>query len=374
MDPIEITMINDLGLSNDNYTIKVQIIRLWKQTTWSKPHETRKNVMILMDEEGNKIECTMDKTYVILGKALEEYVDVYIHKPTLGLYVDDVMKFVDSQNKLFFQYTTRVTKWIGFNGPLNSFAFANFQDLIDKAIPSTISFGKFITGRQVFATLWGNYAEQIDSYVSKHWGNFVMIIQCAKWKNHRGLMKKKVDRLLHALMLQRLPSCILGVMSPFLEQLRCLKIINNDTTQLARTVRERFKKCPLNNPMFWTVAENESGQVQRQDKCKEQVIVDEPRTLKLVNVVISDFNSQDKIGFKGSNSFVVDNTPIFTFPNTISMSPSTNHDTTSLLSPTTNVKCKLVDVYDLWILFVSHQQNLQKNPLESRKVLCPHNY
>ncbi|CAH1433072.1 unnamed protein product [Lactuca virosa] len=66
-----------------------------------------------------------------------------------------------------------------------------------------------------------------------------------------------------------------------------------------------------------------------------------------VNVVVSDFNSQDTIGFKGSASFVADNTPISTFPNTISMSPSTNHDTTSLLSPTTNVKRKLVDVYDL---------------------------
>nr|KAJ0213740.1 hypothetical protein LSAT_V11C400178650 [Lactuca sativa] len=116
MDPTEITMINDLGLSNDNYTFK-----------------------------GNKIECTVDKSYTILGKALEEYVDVYIHKPTLGLYVDGFMKFVDTQNKLFFQYTTRVTKCIGFNGPKNYFAFANFQDLIDKVIPSTISFGKFIT-------------------------------------------------------------------------------------------------------------------------------------------------------------------------------------------------------------------------------------
>ncbi|CAI9260416.1 unnamed protein product [Lactuca saligna] len=131
-------------------------------------------------------------------------------------------------------------------------------------------------------------------------------------------------------------------MTSFLEQLRCLKIISNDTTQLARTVRERFKKFPLNNPMFWTVWLR-----MNQDKCKEQVIVDEPRTLKLFNAVISDFNSQDTIGFKDSASFVVDNTPISTFPSTISMSPSTNHDTTSLLSPTTNVKCKLVDVYDL---------------------------
>ncbi|CAH1443317.1 unnamed protein product [Lactuca virosa] len=75
-----------------------------------------------------------------IGKTLEEYANVYIHKPTLGLYVDGVMKFIDTQNKLFLQYNTRVTKCIGFNGPKNYFAFANFQDLIDKVIPSTISF------------------------------------------------------------------------------------------------------------------------------------------------------------------------------------------------------------------------------------------
>nr|KAJ0207784.1 hypothetical protein LSAT_V11C500277580 [Lactuca sativa] len=116
MDPTEITLINDLGLSNYNYVIK-----------------------------DNKMECTVDKSYVILGQALEEYMNVYIHKPTLGLYVDGVMKFFDTQNKLFFQYNTRVTKCIGFNGPKNYFSFANFQDLIDKVTPSTISFGKFIT-------------------------------------------------------------------------------------------------------------------------------------------------------------------------------------------------------------------------------------
>nr|KAJ0214118.1 hypothetical protein LSAT_V11C400177890 [Lactuca sativa] len=319
-------------------------MRLWKQTTWSKPHETRQIGMILMDEEGNKIECTVEKPYVILGKALEEYTDVYIHKPTLGLYVDDALK-----------------------------------------------------RQQVFATLWGDYVEQVDSYVSKHRVNFVMIIQCARWKDYRGLMKKKVDRLLHVLVLQRLLSCILGVMPSFLEQLRCFKIINNGTTRLARTIRERFIKCPLNRPMFWmmwlrmnlrNMSETVAFPVEINEligrKMAFKIIVrgftsgrkyirsyniskisddvdiifaleqlekanhiEQDTETESVNVVVSDFNSQDTIGCKGSASFVADNTPISTFPNTISMSQSTNHDTTSLLSPTTNVKCKLVDVYDL---------------------------
>ncbi|CAH1439224.1 unnamed protein product [Lactuca virosa] len=124
-----------------------------------------------MDEEGNKIECIVDKSYVILGQALEEYADVYIHKPTL------------------------VTKCIGFNGPKNSFAFANFQDLIDKAIPSTISFGiakciGFNGPKNSFAFV--NFQDLIDKAIPS--------------TISFGLMKKKIDRLLHVLLLQRLPS------------------------------------------------------------------------------------------------------------------------------------------------------------------------
>ncbi|CAI9289397.1 unnamed protein product [Lactuca saligna] len=522
MDPTQITMINDLGLSNDNYTIKVRIIQLWKQTTWSKPHETRQIGMILMDEEGNKIECTVEKQYVILGKALEEYADVYIHQPTLGLYVDDAMKFVDIKNKLFFQYTTRVNKCIGFNGPLNSFAFANFQDVIDKAIPSTISFDvisnvfqcyplepatqkldKRITlkledleGRQVLATLWGDYAEQIDSYVSKQRVNFVMIIQCARWKDYRGRVYVNNTYLATKLFIDEQVEEIIDLKKKFNEKesgsvsscsratTSSMMYIVHDDFQISmiheldegsyaiilgtinifkdnqewyyptcKNRKRKVHKMPIDQEnLLDHVAENESW-VCTQQKCKNQVIVAEPSfmlkirvqglvgvvTLTLfdrdvrsilnisasdliekyekmddtvafpveineligrkmafkiivrgftagrkyirsynilkisddvdiisaleklekanhieqdtetesVNVVVSDFNSQDTIGFKGSASFVADNTPISTFPNTISMTPSTNHDTTSLLSPTTNVKRKLVDVYDL---------------------------
>nr|KAJ0211585.1 hypothetical protein LSAT_V11C400223680 [Lactuca sativa] len=110
------------------------------------------------------------------------------------------------------------------------------------------------------------------------------------------------------------------------------------------------------------------------EKLEKANRIEQDTETESVNVVVSNFNSQDTIGFKGSASFVADNIPISTFPNTISMSPSTNHDTTSLLSPPTNAKRNLL-MFTIWkILFVSHQQNLQKNPLVSRKVLCPHNY
>ncbi|CAH1419207.1 unnamed protein product [Lactuca virosa] len=435
MDPTEITMINDLGLSNDNYTIKVRIIRLWKQTIWAKPHETRQIGMILMDEEGNKIECTVDKSYVILGQALEEYADVYIHKPTLGLYVDGVMKIT-----------------------------LKLEDL---------------EGRQVFATLWGDYAEQIDSYVSKHRGNFVMIIQCAKLKNHRGrayvnntylatklFIDEQVEEIIdfkknlnekesgsassrsratdsfmytaHDDFLKNNPFYQISMIHELDEGsyaiiLGTIKMFE-DSQQwyypACKNCKRKVQKMPLEQSnVLDHVAENESW-VCTHEKCKGQIIVVEPSFMlkirvqglvgvvtltlfdrdvrSILNISASDLiekyeNMGNIVGFpveineligrkmafkiivkrytcgrkyicnyniskisdnfdiisaleklekandieQGSSSFVADNTPISTFPNIISMSPSTNHDTTSLLSPPTNAKRKLVDVYAL---------------------------
>ncbi|CAH1448308.1 unnamed protein product [Lactuca virosa] len=412
--------------------------------------------MILMDEEGNKIECTVEKQYVILGKALKEYADVYIHKPTLGLYVDDAMKFVDIQNKLFFQYTTRVNKCIGFNGPLNSFAFANFQDLIDKAIPSTVSFGRVYVNNTYLATklFIDEQVEEIIDFKKKfNEKKSGSASSCSRattssimYTVHDDFLKN--TKFYQISMIHELDegsyAIILGTIKMF-----------EDNQQwyypACKNCKRKVHKMPIEQAnVLDHVAENESW-VCTQEKCKKQVIVVEPSfmlkirvqglvgvvTLTLfdrdvrsilnisasdliekyekmsetvvfpveineligrkmafkiivrgftrkyirsyniskisddvdiiyalkkvekanhieqdtetesVNVVVSDFNSQDTVGFKGSASFVADNTPISTFPNTISMSPSTNHDTTSLLSPTTNVKRKLVDVYDL---------------------------
>ncbi|CAH1451653.1 unnamed protein product [Lactuca virosa] len=170
----------------------------------------------------------------------------------------------------------------------------------------------------------------------------------------------KVDQLLHG-----------GVMPSFLAQLRCLKIVSNGTTQLARTMgksvgfpveineligRKMAFKIIVKGFTYgrkYILSYNISKMSDNADiifaleKLEKANHVEQDIETESVNVVVSDFNSQDTIGFKGSASVVADNTPISTFPNTISMSPSTNHDTTSLLSPTTNAKRKLVDVYDL---------------------------
>nr|KAJ0213944.1 hypothetical protein LSAT_V11C400197330 [Lactuca sativa] len=106
MENRKISMISELALSQDDYTIKVRVIRLWRQTSWNQ--QLRMIRMILMDEMGLKIECNVDKPFASLqGKSFEEYGDYYIHKPTLGLN-EGAIKFVDGPHKLYFQYTMKM--------------------------------------------------------------------------------------------------------------------------------------------------------------------------------------------------------------------------------------------------------------------------
>jgi hypothetical protein len=53
MEQVNITMLEDLVAPNVDYTIKVRIIRLWKQPSHHIPGEFYSIDMILMDEEVN---------------------------------------------------------------------------------------------------------------------------------------------------------------------------------------------------------------------------------------------------------------------------------------------------------------------------------
>lgn len=48
MENMKISMISELTLSQDDYTIKVRVIRLWKQTSWNQ--QIRMIGMILVHE------------------------------------------------------------------------------------------------------------------------------------------------------------------------------------------------------------------------------------------------------------------------------------------------------------------------------------
>ncbi|KAL4590890.1 hypothetical protein LXL04_003836 [Taraxacum kok-saghyz] len=104
MDSKRITLIRDLKLDRDDYMIKVIII--------------------------SKIQCNVEAAFIQrLGKFLQEYAAVYIEKPTIGLNVWSYRN-VENEHKLYFYYTTKVSRCNDFNGPIHGFSFAAFQSLM----------------------------------------------------------------------------------------------------------------------------------------------------------------------------------------------------------------------------------------------------
>ncbi|CAI9260941.1 unnamed protein product [Lactuca saligna] len=65
-----------------------------------------------------------------------------------------------------------------------------------------------------------------------------------------------------------------------------------------------------------------------------------------INIIGSEFASQEIVGCKDATSHTVDNTPVSNIPSGICTSPS-SRTTNNLNSPPTSVKRKLGDVYDL---------------------------
>ncbi|KAL8266249.1 hypothetical protein R6Q59_003593 [Mikania micrantha] len=59
----EITMLNHLDVSIDDYIIKVRILRKWRQSDRKIPNEDYSIEMILIDEEGNKIQAHVLKKW-----------------------------------------------------------------------------------------------------------------------------------------------------------------------------------------------------------------------------------------------------------------------------------------------------------------------
>ncbi|KAL4583967.1 hypothetical protein LXL04_008555 [Taraxacum kok-saghyz] len=80
---------------------KVRIIRLWKLTKFSNSNNVYEINLILMDEDGGKIQCNVEVAFIpILGKLLEEYATVFIERPTIGLNVGS-LKNVDNEHRLY---------------------------------------------------------------------------------------------------------------------------------------------------------------------------------------------------------------------------------------------------------------------------------
>ncbi|GKB47013.1 nucleic acid-binding, OB-fold, replication protein A, OB domain protein [Tanacetum coccineum] len=114
-------MIKELTSLQDDWCIKVRIIRLWKLMAFKNPMETWKIEMVLQDEEKNKIVATvMESICPKFEKCLEEGKCFYISTFSVGD-SQGTPKIVENKNKIHIYKATDVTPCETYSGPVHGF-------------------------------------------------------------------------------------------------------------------------------------------------------------------------------------------------------------------------------------------------------------
>ncbi|KAJ0477023.1 putative nucleic acid-binding protein [Helianthus annuus] len=217
MEHQNITMLRAVDAFQENFTVKVWVIRIWDHPDKRNPIDIYSMDMILIDEEGTKMEAVCFKRFLAQFQAsLVEKQCLIVINPTIG-FNNSTYKYVQNQNRIFFQSTTQVTECQDFGGSPYGFDFANFGDILNHAINESVtvdvigyltrSFPKEVirnksTGkesvkvtieisdlenRKVYLILWDQYCDEIIAFLES-------IKECSCYHNFAVWKNQVVER------------------------------------------------------------------------------------------------------------------------------------------------------------------------------------
>ncbi|KAD3640372.1 hypothetical protein E3N88_29595 [Mikania micrantha] len=212
-----IIFLNQLDASKKDIVIKVRIMKIWKLPSFKIPNATHSIEMILMDEEGTKIQATVPHNYFVkIERFLVEKDCLLIGRPVIGDNISNY-RIIDHPRKLFLDFQTHVSKCNEFNGSYHGFTFISFDLLRSNVVPneSTVDVLGFVytyfpmhdhktkvgkmskkmnlqirdlESRSIFVTLWESYAEKMSKFLSKKHEDdtAVMILQFGRFTFSEG--------------------------------------------------------------------------------------------------------------------------------------------------------------------------------------------
>ncbi|KAJ0884618.1 putative nucleic acid-binding, replication factor A [Helianthus annuus] len=218
MEQAAITLLNNVDLNVDDYTIRVRVVRLWTRPAFNNPRKIYCYDMIFMDQEGTKMQAfVLQRNATVYEHLLKENQCLTIRNPSMGenrqkvKYVHSTLKINLNENTVVEAYSGHVGSEWGFDfTPFDSIRedpdedFKSFKSPIDvigfvvRSIPAEVKTdsnnGKeenkvtFILEdlqhHQIFVTLWDGYAEQIRAFETNHPAekNIVVVIQFGKYR------------------------------------------------------------------------------------------------------------------------------------------------------------------------------------------------
>ncbi|CAI9276530.1 unnamed protein product [Lactuca saligna] len=205
-----ITLIADVDVLRDDLTLKVRVINLWKHMSFNNKDDIWSIELILLDEQGTKIQATVWKKFLYRFKNIfKDGSAFYITSPSFASQKPDSFKITPQDQKLTFVQQTVVKECAEFSGSIFGFSFVDYQTVLSLQHPEDLSIDVIglvvaitemmkdnpdrsrhrltihiqdASGLQVHVNLWGDYAYKMQDYIDKNPPNqrVVVIIQFAK--------------------------------------------------------------------------------------------------------------------------------------------------------------------------------------------------
>ncbi|GJW70065.1 nucleic acid-binding, OB-fold, replication protein A, OB domain protein [Tanacetum coccineum] len=189
---------------NDDWKIKVRVIRLWKLPDFKNPLVTYSLEMVLMDEEGCKIHASVKKTLVSeFDSKLEQGQCYYLSD--FGVTERKAKHHVVAHKyRINFYHITKVDNCDDIGGSLFGFDFRPFESVRSEVQPSTVAYDvigqvvscgsldyPLIEGRPAVHHLVGWFPSMRNSVRMKHWEAHrtklsITSSSDAKYKIYRG--------------------------------------------------------------------------------------------------------------------------------------------------------------------------------------------
>ncbi|XP_035838188.1 replication protein A 70 kDa DNA-binding subunit A-like [Helianthus annuus] len=220
MENHNITMLRAVDAFQEQFSVKVRVIRVWEHPERRNPSQLYSFDMIIMDEEGTKMEATcLNRVLPQFRPSLVEKKCLIIRNPTIG-FNNSTYRYVDNQNRLCFQGTTEVIPCEDIGGSPYGFDFLSFPDILNsnaisnstvdvigylirsfpketvnnkstgkQAVKVTIEISD-LEGRTVFLTLWDQYCDKVLSFFESIKGkniHAIIILQFGKVKWWNGV-------------------------------------------------------------------------------------------------------------------------------------------------------------------------------------------
>ncbi|XP_035841273.1 uncharacterized protein LOC118488168 [Helianthus annuus] len=140
MEQRAITLLKNLNLNQDDYTIKVRIVRLWSRPAFNDSRKVYCYDMILMDEEGTKIQAfVLAKTAREYEQLLKEKQCLFIRNPSLGENRQKV-KYVHISTKINLNSNAIVSVCDEPVGSEWGFDFSPFSSIVEDPTDDSKSF------------------------------------------------------------------------------------------------------------------------------------------------------------------------------------------------------------------------------------------